>query len=338
MKNGLLIIFLCFPSILMFSQDNCDRFPIRAYNIIRNPSFEREGLPCASGFFNQAGLTVPYWTTATDEMVTGYLNACDNFLIPDTTFIRASHTNRYVFLYPVVPQPIPDGNGVAAVTDFGYNGGENVYPKHKSYVSTCLPETMQKDSLYRLEFYVGFGNKVDEAIFTGRLKIVPELSPSPEKFTLFGLKDCPDHPLPVVGCPEVGGWVPLGSVKVSGALGTWVKTYIDFKLPTDVQAIALGPSCDTNYVSPQGQYVLHDTLIYSTNYSYFLDKLQMYQMLFPYPALKIAEGSFCDKSVTLEVFPEIYQTGSNLQWFKDGQAVFSQEWRCRGCQGWSADR
>ncbi|HTS44758.1 MAG TPA: gliding motility-associated C-terminal domain-containing protein [Puia sp.] len=326
MKTWVLITLFLSGCIVANAQDSCFLFPVRIYNVIQNPSFELDpGQSCTSGYIDQYGLTIPYWTTATNEMLTGYLNACSGFKVPDSTVIKASKTNRFIFLYPTVPQPIPDGKAVVAVTDFGFNGQPYAYSKHTSYVSTCLPETMTKDSLYRLEFYVGFGTRTDTALVTDTLTLMPELSPSPEKFSLFGLTVCPSYPLPIVGCPRVGGWVVLGSCKVSGDLGTWVKTKIDFRLPIDVQAIALGPTCDTTPVSPQGIYKYADTLVHSSNYSYFLDNLQMYKGSVPFPFIKIASGSFCNKSVTLQAAPFYYDSGAvNVQWFKDGNLLVNE--------------
>src|SRR6516162_6461233 len=154
MKRWFLIASLLSSGTTVLAQDSCFLFPVRVYNVIQNPSFELDGRQsCTSGFIDQYGLTIPFWTTATNEMLTGYLNACSGFVVPDSTVINAAKVNRFIFLYPAVPQPIPDGNGVVAVTDFGFDGRPYAYSKHTSYVSTCLPETMTKDSLYRLEFY-----------------------------------------------------------------------------------------------------------------------------------------------------------------------------------------
>ncbi|HTQ63416.1 MAG TPA: gliding motility-associated C-terminal domain-containing protein [Puia sp.] len=321
MKKGVLIALFCGISSLVYSQDTCFRFTVRPYNIIQNPSFEREGLPCASGFINQYGLTIPYWTTATDEMLTGYLNSCNNFQIPDSIFLEAVPQNRFVFLYPIVPQPIPDGNGVVAVTDFGFDGAPYSYPKHKSYISTCLPVTLEKDSLFRIEFYVGFGQRTAKPLVTDSVRLLPEVSPSPEKFSLFGLPNCPANPLPVVGCPEVGGWVILGSVTVGGGMGSWKKANIDFRATENIQALALGPSCDTNHISSQGIYKLDDTLVQSTNYSYFLDNLKFYRANVPIPVLTISSGSLCENSITLKVTPSIFYSGFDLQWSKNGSLL-----------------
>jgi gliding motility-associated-like protein len=306
---------------LIYGQDSCFKFPVKAYNVINNPSFELGALPCFSGYFDQPGLVVPFWTTPTVEMPTGYLNACTNFLMPDSLVISESFRTSYIFLYPLVPQPIPDGNGIIAVTDYGYNGPIYTYPFHKSYVSTCLQQTLDKDSLYRLEFQVGFGTRGSEILSVNNAVLVPQISPSPEKFSVFGLPNCPNTQTPIIGCPEVAGWINLGSVIVSGKPGSWVKTAIQFKPRQDIQTIALGPSCDTTPISIVDTFTYNGVLIHTNDYSYFLDQLQLFKGTVLIPQVTIQSGSFCDNSIVLQMQPANYYAGSSIQWFRNGQLI-----------------
>ena len=306
---------------LLYGQDSCFKFPVTPINVINNPSFELSSLPCFSAYVDQLGYSVPYWTTPTYEVPTGYLNSCTNFLIPDSLIIDESFNTSNVFLYPVVPQPVPDGNGVVAVTDFAYDGAAYTYPFHKSYVSTCLQQGLEKDSLYSLEFYVGFGKRGTEILTVNNAVLVPQISPSPEKFTVFGLPNCPAGPVPLLGCPEVAGWINLGTVSVSGKPGDWVKTAIQFKLHENIQAIALGPSCDTMPISEIDTFTFNGSLVHTNDYSYFLDQLQLFKGTVSAPVVGIGMGTLCDQSVVLQMQPAQFYARSSIQWFRNGQLI-----------------
>src|ERR1700730_9379219 len=146
MKKIILAIFFFSFSILLLGQNTCNQLPFKAINIINNPSFETNAASCSSGYLDQNGLVVPYWYTPTIGIRTVYFNSCSNFTISDSLVINEAQTDRFTILYPIVPQPIPDGNGVIAVSDIAYGGGMHVYPFHKSYVSACLQDALQKDS------------------------------------------------------------------------------------------------------------------------------------------------------------------------------------------------
>jgi len=318
MRRRILLIWLSFLSYFVHGQNNCFLFPSRPINIISNASFEADPSFCASGYINTLGLTVPYWATSTNEMFTGYLNACSNFIIPDSIIIDASSITRFMSLYPIVPQPIPGGSGVAVIADFGYDGVINTYPFHKSYVSTCLTESLQKDSLYRLDFYLGFGTRGNKVIVANNTTLVPEISPSPEKITLFGVQYCTNYALPTLGCPEVGGWINLGSCSVSGKPGTWVKASIQFRAPQDLQYISLGPSCDTVPVSQSDTFYYKGTEFHTYDFSYFLDSLQLNKSTISIPTVQIVSGTPCSDTVILHVQPAVFNFGYNTQWYKNG--------------------
>ncbi len=325
MKGQVLIILFLFLSGFLHSQNTCPQYPVTPYDIIPNPSFELTNtLNCTSGYFDQFGLMVPGWTATTDEMLTGYLNRCTNFIVPDSTIVKGAPLTRYPYLFPIVPQPMPDGDGVVVVADFGYDGVINTYPKHKSYVNTCLPALLQKDSLYKLEFYVGFGDKNPDGFSKDGVSLLPELSPSPDHFSLFGLPNCPSGPLPIVGCPQVGGWIVLGTCFAEGSLGSWIKAKIDFIPPQDIRAIAIGPSCDTSFESDQGVFKFQGSVVHTTNYSYFLDDLHLFKANIILPHIK-ASGSPCDKSITLQLFPSFFYSGYNFQWYKNGNLLANEQ-------------
>ena len=159
MKKSLSLMWMLWLIVYAYSQDTCFQVPTRLINAISNPTFENDVVPCTSGYS-----LVPGWTSPTNEVPLAFLNACTNFIIPDSTILNEFQIMPNTCLYPIVPQPIPSGNGVAAVSDFGFGGHFYVYPFHKSYLATCSKTILHKDSLYRLNFYVGFGKQRDTVI------------------------------------------------------------------------------------------------------------------------------------------------------------------------------
>ncbi|SRR5579871_37904 len=322
MKKGVLLLWFVLLSFCMRSQDNCFQFPSRFINIINNPSFEVDpAAACTSGYFDEQGLMIPYWTTPTDEMLTGYLNACTGFLVPQNIIVNEAYNNVYMYTFPLVPQPIPDGNGVAAVADFGSQGAVHIYPFHKSYVSTCLSDFLEKDSLYELDFYVGFGVKGPTITSVNNIVLVPEKSISPEKFTLFGYTNCSNNRIPIIGCPAISGWTPLGSCLVYGDGGTWVKASIKFKSPDNFLGISLGPGCDTNLVLSPDVTQYNGQTIAEDKYSYFLDKLELKKSKVPAPELQIVSRTLCSDTVVLQVQPAVYTSGFIVQWLKNNVVI-----------------
>ena len=305
-----------------YSQTDCFKFTSRPYNIIPNPSFELAGAGCTSAYVDQFGFSVPGWFAPTNEVFTGYLNACTNFLIPDSIILLATQNNPHIALFPIVPLPIPDGKGVIAVSDYGYTQGtRHVYPKFASYIATCLPVALEKDSLFHLEFQAGFGQQGDSSMFSYFHNLMlPQLSQTPEKFSLFGLANCPPSSVPILGCMQVEGWYLLGSCTVSGTRGKWEKAAIDFKAPDNIVSIALGASCDTTVVTTQGDFVFNGKAVHTVNYGYFLDALQLYKAKVPFPTIH-QKGSGCDNSVKLQLSTNFYAAGYSFQWFKNGVAI-----------------
>lgn len=322
MFKSIPILFFWMLVMKTYSQDTCGRRPYKPINVLSNPSFENLAANCSSGFQN-----IPSWFTPTNEMPTGFLNACDNFQIADSAMISYSFIDPNICLYPIVPLPIPDGNGVAAVSDFGYGGDIHVYPFRKSYVSTCLTNTLQKDSFYRLDFFVGFGSKGNKFLQVHNQLLVPEFSQSPETFTLFGLPDCSSIgvSIPIIGCASRAGWIPLGSCTVSSETDAWVKASIPFRPKQNMAAIALGPGCDTTYILHPDTYTYENQQVSTLQYSYFLDELQFYQSSIPAPVVSLLSGNSCGSSMILQMQPADFYSGSVFQWYRNDTALRGEQ-------------
>lgn len=325
------ISLLCLLSMVTHGQDTCNHTAYHPINIISDPSFGNVGAPCSSGFTPPSS-----WYTPTDEMLTGFLNACTNFTIPDSTYYHISYLNPNICFFPTVPQPLPNDlpvfptrQGVAAVSDFGYEGEVHVYYGHKSYVSTCLLSPLQKDSLYRLDFYAGFGGLTrNSPLPVNTHVLVPEYSASPETFGLFGLPDCAGiaTQAPLIGCPAVAGWVSLGTVKVTSDTGRWIKVSITFRAPQDIASIALGPGCDSAYRSSLDEkaYIYNGETIIARQFSYFLTGLQFYQSTAPPPVVSRLSGDSCSAAIVLQVKPANYYAGSRFQWYRNDTTLGGQ--------------
>jgi gliding motility-associated-like protein len=314
MGTKLPILLLCLLSTQAHTQDTCNRVPMDPIYILSNPSIENIPANCTSGFSGVTG-----WYPTTNEMYTGFLNPCTNYLISDDTIVNASYSNVYISLFPIVPQPVPDGKGVIAVSDYGFNNGLYIYPGYKSAASTCLTGTLLKDSLYRLDFFVGFGTPGTEYLPVHTQTLGPGSSPSPETFTLYGMTDCStvSQPFPILGCPQVAGWTPLGSVTVSGNPGTWNRTSIQFQPPMDIRAISIGPSCDTNFTTQPITVPYQGINIRNNTFSFFLDSLQFYQAHVPFPSISVIAGDSCSTTITLQLQPADYYAKSFTNWYRD---------------------
>lgn len=304
------------------AQDTCHQVPLRPIYILNNPSL-RSGAPCTSGFSG-----VPYWYPASTEMLTGFLDPCNNYIVPDTTYIAAAAQTPQVTLLPIVPQPVPDGAGVLAVADYGYAAGSRyVNPDYKSFATTCLTQPLRKDSLYRLDFYAGFGVEGNHSLEVNQNFLGPEYSSTPETVGLFGRTDCADvgNVIPFYSCINRAGWIPLGEVTVNGSQGTWSKSSISFIPPVDINAIAIGPGCDTNFSA--GPFVgTYEGKSYDINrYFFFIDSLQFYGAYAPPPLVNLVSGDSCASAVTLDMQPSAYYATSTLQWYRNDTLLAGQQ-------------
>src|SRR5215469_16538001 len=111
------ISLLCLLSAVTHGQDTCNHTAYHPINIVSDPYFARNPNPCLSSF--TPGFS---WYTPTNEMLTGFLYGCDGYTIPDSTFYNRSFSEPNICFLPLVPQPVPNGQGVAAVSDFAYEG------------------------------------------------------------------------------------------------------------------------------------------------------------------------------------------------------------------------
>jgi len=189
-----------------------------------------------------------------------------------------------------IPQPLPDGEGFIGIIDGSFSSDPN--PNWKEYVGICLADTLQVDTLYRLQLSVGFLNK--------------RTSPSTD-IVIFGTTDCANLPFgegdATFGCPSNGpGWIRLGSASAVGE-NEWKQVEILFKSNNNIAAVVIGPDCYQRSLGNDPYYLL-DQLILAKDQDFDVDI--------------VAKGHPCSPGFELNILP---QTGYNYQWFKDGIAI-----------------
>ena len=317
-----LLFCLCLLSMKMKSQDTCHQVPLRPIFILNNPSL-LDPTSCNSGFSG-----IPFWYPTSTEMLTGFLEPCTNYVVPDAAYVAGAAQTPQAAILPLVPQPVPDGAGIIAVSDYGYAAG-SIYtnPDYKSFATTCLTQTLRQDSLYRLDFYAGFGQAGTQAVQVSNGLLGPEYSSTPETVGLYGRPDCSavGNPIPQYSCISRAGWIPLGEVTVKGNPGNWSKASIFFTPPVDINAIAIGPGCDTNFsvVNFIGTF---NGVSYDVNrYSFFLDSLQFYGAYAPPPIVNLVSGNSCTPTVVLQMQPSSYYAGSSFQWYRNDTLLSGQQ-------------
>jgi gliding motility-associated-like protein len=268
---------------------------------------------------------IPFWQIPVSNYLgIKYFGQCNNFIFPKDPQFYINNPTAFPRYLPLVPLPIPDGNGVLGfLSDRSNNGSSSVDTfRQKEYICTNLLQPLKKDSLYRLSFYIGFGMR-DTAAIPFNNGIFYDISASPTKVALFGLVDSTHIPFPkpqgnhgAFGClSQINSeWISLGTCVLSGNPGTWVEGNIEFTASANLQSIGIGPACDFSDVpyTPLGNN--------ERSYYYFLDHLQFYQASAPKPILEMTGGSFCDgpnASITLHMKSENYYAGSQLQWYKN---------------------
>ena len=245
-------------------------------SLIPNPSFEestccpvqRSMLNCAVG-----------WVQASE---------------PTTDLIHPCGWTGWNGHFP--PTPFPDGEAIMGFANGRVGGGFAEY-NWKEYAGACLTGPLKANTEYRFEFYIGFTNET--------------LSPTLD-ITFFGTTDCDNIPFgsgnPDLGCPTNGpNWKELGARNVGGGGGSaWVKTEITITPEEDIQAIAIGPPCESSGAN-------------TTNY-YFFDNLVLADLRsFEFQISEVNHP--CATDFTLSVPQE---ENISYQWYKNGIALIGE--------------
>lgn len=259
--------------LIDLNDEDCFCVIVDPVSLIPNPSFE--DLNCCPGDRSQLNCA-EVWIQAS-EPTTDLIHRCDWLGWTD---------------FPP-PMPFPDGDGIMGFRDGRVRSG-SAEPNWKEYAGACLISPLLKDSVYRFQFDLGFVNS--------------ERSP-PIDISFFGTPDCQNLPFGEgredLGCPTNGpDWISLGSRRVSGGAGnSWVNTIIEVRPPMNINAIAIGPSC--NLIStPVSLYYFFDNLLLADINAF---DFQIREVSHP-----------CQPDFTIGV---ANNASVNYQWYKDGVAL-----------------
>ena len=241
--------------------------------LILNSSFE-DTVCCPSDISQMYCLSD--WVQASTEATTDYFNFCD-------------FTTNTIF--PIPPVPLIDGEGFV-----GFWNGRESSNKYKEYIGICLPVSMLENRAYTLNFYLGFG---------GKNPISQYSSDNPIEIGIYGNSQCYFLPFEGFKCPidsDTPGWIELGSQFVFGEIN-WVKVEFDLLPNMNINALAIGPSCN----SSQGEFY------------YYLDQVCLFEKNKNYE-IELVSGSPCDSVGILRVQET---PGATYQWYLDGVAIMN---------------
>lgn len=338
------IILSMFLSLTVTAQQQCRQFPVRKIDIIPNPSFE-VGNGCPSNYlFPGSHTSIIGWTSLHPTVPAGYVSRCSDFIISDSSisvdhglaqwFTEPRGLTLEITSPPVMPQPLPDGNATLLITDRARISNRQRDSDYvKTYMATCLLQPLQKDSLYRLDFSLGFGVQTtqnlvrndryyltatgdtvwirDSSYFAAKAK--NGVSNQEETIAIYGKSDCTHFSSYQYNyrCLKNEGWTELGTVTIKGTPGTWTNTSIAFAAPENMQAFAIGPGC-------QKVTRTSDTAYF---FQYYIDNLQMYTTNIQRPAVVQAAGNQCNKTATLQLNPAGLYKATDLQWYKNSVPI-----------------
>lgn len=250
---------------------DCVCSDLMASSLIPNPSFE-DMLCCPLG---EAEL----------ECAEGWIQAS----VPTTDYVHTCGNLGNEFILAFAPLPIPDGQGAIGFRD-GKPGEENF----KEYAGSCLTQAMTVGTEYRLDFFVGFNDRIGSMDFD---------------MAVFGTTDCNNLPFggnnAQFGCPTNGpGWVQLGAMSVSGE-NEWKNVVFDFIADQSYEAIVLGPACAINPNVDLNPYFFFDRLVLAES------------IMFEVPLADVS-GNICEDNLVLTSSDAM---GGTYQWYQEGIAI-----------------
>lgn len=246
-------------------------------SLIPNPSFEV--FSCCPWKETQMDC-VDGWSQASSA-TTDYMNLCgwtgDGFFDP--------------------PLPIPDGNACLRFIDGHFITPSGAKAPYKEYAGVCLNFPMKKGTTYRFEFDLGF---IEE-------------NRSPDiNISFFGSPACGNLPFSnEIGfdCPiSYPNWYFLAAKLIQRESGNhWKKVDLEITPAFDINAIAVGPSCDNLVEAPKSLY-------------YFLDNFNLKKSDdFDFELLE--SGSPCAQDFAFAVQD---QPTHSYQWYKEGIAIVGE--------------
>ncbi|GLR19940.1 hypothetical protein GCM10007940_45560 [Portibacter lacus] len=241
-------------------------------SLIPNPSFEDHN--CCPSKDSQLNC-VDSWQQASGG-TTDYLNTCD--YLGGTEDIL----------------PFPDGEGALLFLTGSIIVG-NSTQIYKEYAGVCLNSTMQKDSVYKLKFHLGFLNE----------ETSPEI-----RFSFFGSESCTNLPFSIYAdCPSsYPDWyfVKADRLENNGNYPGWVEVETTIQPKFDINALILGADCSQDSETKIRGYLI-DNLRLSEESNFDFEQ--------------ITQESQCSPDFTFAVAGNFSFT---YQWYKEGIALIGE--------------
>lgn len=219
-----------------------------------------------------------------------------------------------VMLFIPPELPLPDGTAFMSIRQYVYRK-PNMTDKDiaKVYISQCLQEPLVAGVPYTLSFSAARFKSNDDKQF--------KFKTEPFTVAIFGNKDCNAVPFGPVnassnGCPaNFTGWVLLGKTTIRSK-GKWTQGKINFKVPSDINVIAIGPDCS---VLPDLLDNVPDSTTYLDFYVYDIDDLHLLPTKdFHFQYIQSQNENPCNRDSVLAV-PRY--SNSTYQWYKDSIAI-----------------
>ena len=317
LRWGTLVALLCLPLLLAAQEicDNgvdddgnglidlndslacpCDLLPPSG-NLITNGSFEDH--TCCPG-------DDPNWPLVD-------VDCADNW----TNYMVSSSSDYYGcdYLPAAIPQPLPDGGGLAGFgASIDWSGNNYSY----EFLVQCLANPLITGQTYQLSFTMAAARTSTAPAINAGLNMPVDFGPI--DMAIYGIDTCPSspyveydpifgNPLPADRCPTELGWVELGRITYNPA-NAWQELDFTFEAPFDAAAILFGPACP----------IPSDYISYNTSWPYFfVDNMGLVTA-----ELAVSStGHPCTNNLVLNGAP--YDAPPNLyQWYLDGVAIVGQ--------------
>lgn len=267
------------------------------YPLIKNPSFEKI-FKCP---FSYSQLQYAnYWMQPSSGSAgsTDLYHKCGECAYQYNTFL--DH----------IPMPVPDGVGFAGFFDARLWLQNGFYKEH---LTTCIDGSLYQDSIYVLEFYLGFMNPLVQPS-----PAQSYYSFSPVSISLFGHPSCTSLPYGHLNdtayksCPMSTDpqWVELAKISVTGNAGQWVKARAEFKSTKGIKALVIGPSCERSPYgldNDWGFYLIDQVLLYKKEVN-DIPKINR-------------TGNICTDTVVLSTSVNLPSGSFSSQWYRNGIAL-----------------
>lgn len=317
------LALFCFPKAVWAQLPACkDSFPS---SLLDNSSFEQYSgcgsetdnsgnpVPLEGGYIDEStyrgGITLPGWHSydLNGGHAIFYRNFNCRYSTPESIFNQGAYDSSVAAL-PVVPQPLPDGNGFFEIVMNLQPRGQAYYENHseKLYITQCLSSPLYSGQPYIFSFLAGFG-KTRSKTYNQAWEPAGTL-----RIALFGRTDCPNFPVDQATAASSGGcltnwpgWQLLGSIVVSGSNG-WVPANFEFTPAQKITSIGFGFSCD---MLPSTDYI---------SVNYFDRFILAPKPAFAFKTITAITGNACAGNVVLKapVHPNATYT-----WYHDGKQI-----------------